>query len=90
MTIIHPLDSLLYDLFPEAGGDEQKLIEVAKRFYSIGPFEPQVSISGSMLTIEVNTSRIQQQKSRYDKVLALCERGGVDLQQKSGQRVKLQ
>ncbi len=75
MTIIHPLDSLLYDLFPEAKGEGQKLIEAAKRFYSFGPFEPIVSITDSMLVIEVNTSRIEQQKSRYDKVLSLCGRG---------------
>ena len=75
MTIIHPLDSLLYDLFPEGKGDEQKLVEVAKRFYSFGPFEPQVSIADSMLIVEVNTARIEEQKSRYDKVLSLCERG---------------
>ena len=75
MTIIHPLDSLLYNLFPEAKGDVGKLIEAAKRFYSFGPFEPQVSITDNMLIVEVNTARIDQQKSRYDKVLSLCERG---------------
>jgi len=75
MTIIHPLDSLLYDLFPQAKGDEQKLIEAAKRFYAFGPFEPIVSITDSMLIVEVNTSRIEQQKNRYDKVLSLCGRG---------------
>lgn len=75
MTIIHPLDGLLYDLFPEAKGDVGKLIEAAKRFYSFGPFEPQVSITNSMLIVEVNTARIDKHKSRYDKVLSLCERG---------------
>ncbi len=75
MTIIHPLDSLLYNLFPEAKGDVGKLIEAAKRFYSFGPFEPQVSVKDGMLIVEVNTARIDQQKSRYDKVLSLCERG---------------
>ena len=75
MTIIHPLDSLLYNLFPEAKGDVGKLIEAAKRFYSFGPFEPHVSITNSMLIVEVNTEKIDQQKSRYSKVIALCERG---------------
>lgn len=74
MTIIHPLDSLLDHLFPEAGGDEKKLIEAAKRFYSFGPFEPQVSITGGQLIVEVNTAQIGQQKIRYDKVISLCER----------------
>ncbi|MVN23489.1 tetratricopeptide repeat protein, partial [Mucilaginibacter arboris] len=75
MTIIHPLDSLLYNLFPEAKGDVGKLIEAAKRFYSFGPFEPQVNITDNMLIVEVNTAMTSQQKSRYDKVLSLCERG---------------
>ena len=75
MTIIHPLDSLLDELFPEAKGDEQKLIEAAKRFYAVGPFEPAVQIKNSQLIVELNITRISQQKNRYDKVLSLCERG---------------
>lgn len=75
MTIIHPLDSLLDDLFPEAKGDEQKLIEFARRFYAFGPFEPAVQIRNNQLIVELNITRTSQQKARYDKVLALCARG---------------
>ncbi|RYY20673.1 MAG: tetratricopeptide repeat protein, partial [Sphingobacteriaceae bacterium] len=75
MTIIHPLDSLLESLFPEAKGDGQKLIEAARRFYTVGPFEPSVQINNNQLIVELNITRIEQQKSRYNKVLALCERG---------------
>ncbi|RYY22196.1 MAG: tetratricopeptide repeat protein, partial [Sphingobacteriaceae bacterium] len=75
MTIIHPLDSLLEGLFPEAKEGGQKLIEAARRFYTVGPFEPAVQIKNNQLIVEINIARIEQQKGRYDKVLALCERG---------------
>ncbi len=75
MTIIHPLDSLIYDLFPDAKGDDNKLIEAAKRYYSVGPFNPQVRITNGNLVVEIDDLTIVQQKARYDKVVALCERG---------------
>lgn len=37
MTIIHPLGSLLEELFIGTKGDEQKLIEAARLFYAVGP-----------------------------------------------------
>ncbi|MFS2185667.1 tetratricopeptide repeat protein [Mucilaginibacter sp. Mucisp84] len=75
MTIIHSLESLLYDLFPEAEGNDDKLVEAAKRYYTVGAFEPKVTIVGGNLIVEINTHLIEQQKDRYDKVVALCERG---------------
>lgn len=75
MTIIHPLESLIYDLFPDAEGDDQKLIEAAKRYYAVGPYEPKVSISNGNLIVVLDDHTIIQQKARYEKVVALCERG---------------
>lgn len=75
MTIIHPLESLIYDLFPDAEGDDQKLIDAARRYYAVGPYDPKVQISNGNLIVEIDDNTIIQQKARYDRVIAYCERG---------------
>ncbi|WP_052016927.1 tetratricopeptide repeat protein, partial [Arcticibacter svalbardensis] len=75
MTIIHPLESLLYDLFPDTFGDDQKLKDAAQRYYSVGPYNPKVTILNGNLVVEIDDDTIIQQKGRYDKLTALCERG---------------
>jgi hypothetical protein len=37
MTITQDVH-FLYNLFPEAKDNDQKLMDAAKRFYSVGPF----------------------------------------------------
>jgi len=46
MTIIHPLDDFLYELFPKAKADgnvQEELKSEIVKFYTVGPSHPKVA-----------------------------------------------
>ena len=73
MTIIHKIDDFLYELFP--GTDTPKLTDAIRRFYTIGPFEPQVDRKGDEFHITVDVDRIEADKEKYASLVSLAESG---------------
>jgi len=76
MQIIHKIDDFLYSIFPTVPyGDTELLVTALRDFYTIGPFEPKVTIADYWINIEVDTSSILGQNSDFKKVVAFCEKG---------------
>jgi len=72
MTITQDVH-FLYNLFPEAKDDDQKLMDAAKRFYSVGPFEPKVKRKEDQIHITLDVDRIEADKQKYAKLVSLAE-----------------
>ena len=49
MDIFHPIDDLLFGLFPEANGDRTLLMDQMRKFYTHGNIEPQVSLENDLV-----------------------------------------
>lgn len=78
MKIIHKIDDFLIELFPKyqkSTDDLEALKAEIEKYYTFGPYKPTVSISGELLTIDIDTSEIITQEPDYKKVVALCEKG---------------
>jgi hypothetical protein len=58
MTIIHSLESPIYNLFGNAKSDDKKLIDAARRNYSVGPYDPTVKITNGNLIVEIDDNAI--------------------------------
>jgi tetratricopeptide (TPR) repeat protein len=78
MQIIHLLDDVLCELFPEARqfdiNHEALRIKLVE-YYTYGPFKPIVTIKDNLVIIEIDTPVIAQQDVDFRKVVAFCERG---------------
>ncbi|MCC5907040.1 MAG: tetratricopeptide repeat protein [Balneolaceae bacterium] len=77
MTITQNLD-FLYNLFPDVQDDDYKLIEVVKRYYSVGPFEPKVNREGDQIHITLDVDRIEADKEKYANLVSLAENKKFD------------
>ena len=49
MDIFHPIDDLLFGLFPEANGDRTLLMDLMRKFYTHGNIEPKVSLENDLV-----------------------------------------
>ena len=77
MTITQDVH-FLYNLFPEAKDDAQKLMDAVKRFYSVGPFEPKVERLDDQIHITLDVDRIEADKQKYAKLVSLAENKQFD------------
>ncbi len=78
MTIIHPFNDFLFELFPKADKsvkDINILTRELEAYYSWGNIKPTVTIENQMVTIQIDTDLIQSQDKDFQKVIALCEKG---------------
>lgn len=78
MTIIHKIDKFLLELFPQyklSGNDLDVLKAEIAKYYTIGPYIPLVSITGDIITIELDTPTILADDADYRKVISHCEKG---------------
>lgn len=73
MTIIHKINDFLYELFPDAKGKRDKLKNSIKRYYTVGPFEPDIELDGDAVRITINVDRIVADKGKFDKLVSLAE-----------------
>jgi tetratricopeptide (TPR) repeat protein len=78
MTIIFQINDFLFELFPVEKNNKEKLKDFLLRFYTEGPFEPNIEISKSIVTIKIDTSRILEDNASYQKLVNLCEKGQFD------------
>lgn len=73
MIIIHKIDDLAFELFPELKGKElnnQLLIKTLTNFYSYGAFAPKIEIQSGFIKKE-----IEEQDEDYRKAVKFCESG---------------
>ena len=49
IDIFHPIDDLLFGLFPDAKGDRTALMDLLRKFYSHGNIEPKVSVENDLV-----------------------------------------
>ncbi|CAN5624889.1 hypothetical protein BH23BAC1_BH23BAC1_39620 [soil metagenome] len=75
MTIIFQIDDFLFELFPVEKNDNEQLKDFLKRFYSEGPFDPEIVIADNLVKIRIDTARISEDKASYQKLVELCEKG---------------
>ena len=78
MTITHTINDFLFELFPEAEGDREKLIDAIKRFYTEGPFEPEVTTEDDLINVAIDVDRIEADKEKFDKLVSLAENKKYD------------
>ena len=75
MTIIFQINEFLYELFPVEKDNIIQLKEYLNNFYTDGPFEPKIEISGNLIKINIDTDTIIADTPSYQKLVNLCEKG---------------
>ena len=78
MTIVFEINAFLFELFPSAkqfGKDLNSLKNELIDFYTFGPYRPRVEIENDLVRIEIDVKGIANQKTEFDKVVKLCEKG---------------
>ncbi|MCH2449847.1 MAG: tetratricopeptide repeat protein [Gracilimonas sp.] len=78
MVITHIVDDFLFELFPEAENDTEKLTSILKRYYTLGPFEPEVELKDSTIEVSIDVDRINADKGKFDKLVKYAESGKLD------------
>jgi len=73
VTITHKINDFLFELFPDADGNRKKLKESIKRYYTLGPFEPDLEIDEDTVHITIDVDRIEADKDRFAKLVSLAE-----------------
>lgn len=65
----------MFELFPgkNVKDNVESLKEQLKRYYTYGPYEPKITIEGSIVRIDIDTPTIITQDADYRKVVALCD-----------------
>lgn len=75
MTILFPSITLLHDLFPQAKGDPQALLEEVRRYYTVKGIAPTVTPLGEGLQVELDLPAIEARTKAFREAVAHCEAG---------------
>lgn len=75
MKIKHRIDNFLFELFSLKEKNIDALKEELIKYYTYGPFKPEISINDDLVAIEIDTPTIVSQEADYRKTVALCEKG---------------
>ncbi len=81
MTIIHPIDDFLFEIFPElssSGYDRSNIQETLEKYYKLGPYKPKVTVEKDYVKVEIDTAAIVNQHQDYQKAVRLCENRQYD------------
>ena len=73
MTIIHPLDNFIYELFPNAEKNEEGLKQAISDFYTVENIKPVIKFSKEFVEITIDTNRIEVEGKKSQKLISLCE-----------------
>ena len=74
MTIIHPLDNFIYELFPNAEKNEESLKKAISDFYTMQNVKPIIKFSKEFVEITIDTKRIEVEGNKFQKLISLCEK----------------
>lgn len=75
MTIVFYKDDLLFELFPKIKKDGSNLKEVLIEYYSVDSEVPIIEIKDSLISIQLDSNKINQEQSQRNKVISFCEKG---------------
>jgi len=78
MTIIHPLDNFIYELFPNIEKNEESLKKAISDFYTVENIKPTVEFSKDFVEITIDTNRIEVEGKKFQKLISLCEAGNFE------------
>lgn len=81
MTIIHPIDDFLYELFPKtkaSGAHADALKEEMIKYYTFGPYTPIVTIKENNIEVTLDLELIDMQQKEYHAVVALAEKANYE------------
>ena len=73
MTIIHPLNNFIYELFPNSEKNEESLKKAISNFYTIGNIKPKIKFNKDFVEINIDYNRIEIEEKRYQRLISLCE-----------------
>ena len=75
MTIRIPFSTILYDLFPEAKGDQNALLAAMRSYYTVRGVAPEVVLEGDEVLSKVDAERIIGREKLFRDAVTLCEKG---------------
>ncbi|MDO6598449.1 tetratricopeptide repeat protein [Oceanihabitans sp. 2_MG-2023] len=75
MTIKFNVNDFLFQLFPVEKNNIEELHDLLKRFYTEGPFEPEIEIIDNIITVKIDSTTINEDKESYQRLVNLCEKG---------------
>lgn len=76
MTIRIPFSPLLYELFPEAHGERQALVEVMKARYTVAGISPRVRMEKDVVVVELDEQQVSAEvDARYQDAFRDCAAG---------------
>ena len=81
MIIIHKIDDIAFELFPElkmGGGENQALNNKLVEYFSFGNIKPQVTIDKGFVSIEIDIPTIAEQQTEFNKATSYCEKNQFD------------
>jgi hypothetical protein len=58
MTTCFPITDLLNELSPDTKGNQEALVKAMKEHYRLGGFEPEVTMAGAVITVQVDDQQI--------------------------------
>jgi len=68
MVITHIVDDFLFELFSEAEHDTKKLTSILKRYYTLGPFEPEVELKDSTIEVSIDVVPIRVSSTSWSSM----------------------
>ncbi|UII29104.1 hypothetical protein LVD15_11925 [Fulvivirga maritima] len=80
MTIKYNRDQFFFSVFKslDQSSSDSQIKEELTKYYSEGPFTPNIEVTPSYIKVSVDSALISKQESRYNKVVDLCEKGQYD------------
>ena len=78
MIIVHKIDGLLKEIFPDISEDLKNLEDVLKDYYKLGSIEPKIEILDDVVKIKIDISKVEEEQNKYNKLISLCESNRFD------------
>lgn len=76
MIIYHPISDFLFELFPDAKGKgTEGLLELIRKFYSLGDFAPDVLEVDGVIEVHIDEMKLATDVRQFHRAVALCEKG---------------
>ncbi len=73
MTIIHPLDRFIYELFPNTEKNQENLEKKLIEYYTIENIKPIIKFTEEFVEITIDTKRIEVEGKKFENLISLCE-----------------
>ena len=76
MTLLIPIEDLLFELFPDARGDRNALLEQVRKHYTVAGVEPKVRVENEVLVVEIDAEQVSAEwQARFNEAERDCAQG---------------